>query len=74
MNARGVVHEPASNRPWCGRRVAAIGCGKEEHWSKEIKGISWPTLLSSTMRNMERTPLGYRESMYEEDALGALGY
>lgn len=56
MNERG-VHEPASNHPWWEKtRVAAHGCGKEEHWSKEIKGMSWLTLLSSTVRNMERTP------------------
>ena len=41
---------------WEKTRVAAIGCGKEDHWSKEIKGMSWPTLLSSTIRSMERTP------------------
>lgn len=72
MNERG-VHEPASNHPWWEDQGGCSRLWKRGALVKEIKGMSWLTLLSSTVRNMERTPCAIGNP-WQEDALGALGY
>lgn len=54
MNERGVRASFQPPMVWEDQGGAAHGLWKEEHWSKEIKGMSWLTLLGSTVRNMER--------------------
>lgn len=48
---------------WEKTRVAAIGCGKEDHWSKEIKRDVMADVTESYKKKYGADPMGYRESM-----------